>query len=153
MDVHTEAHTEKGESDHEYSVLHPCQSNHFVFQHLYKNAGVKEPTLRLLPLKSRVEKKFEALQLIPAFSKLVSPGRIHFSHEDCDISGESSICNCWNIVCSDCTCFKHQKTKAYFLCSYFSLLYEGMKVPNAVELFSVSISCLSHFLPHLFFSI
>lgn len=97
--------------------------------------------------------KLEALQLLPAPPKPVAPGRIHFSRADCDISGESSISSCWNIFSSDCARSKHQETKADFLCSCFSPPYEGTKPPNAVELFSVSISCLSHFPPYLFFSI
>lgn len=151
--MHTKAHTEEEERDHGYAVLHPCQSSQFLLQHLYTNVDVQVPTLQLLPLKSRKKNKLVALQLLPAIPKPVAPGRIHFSHKDCDISGESSICNCWNIICSDCARFKHQKTKAYFLCSCFLLPYEGMQPPNAVELFSVSISCLSHFPPYLFFSI
>lgn len=97
--------------------------------------------------------KLEALQLLPAPPKPVAPGRIPFSRADCDISGESSISSCWSIICSDRARFKHQETKADFLCSCFSPPYEGAKPPNAVELFSVSISCLSHFPPYLFFSI
>lgn len=148
--IQMEAHTQE---ERDMGLLHLCWSNHLLFQCLHTNFGVKVPTFWLLPLKCRKNNNLVALQQLPALPETIVPVRIHFSHEDCDISGESSICNCWNIICSDCAHFKHQKTKAYFLCSCFSLPYEGRKPPNAVELFSVSISCLSHFPPYLFFSI
>lgn len=144
-------HTQKAHMEEEgreccYAPLHSFQPRQFLFQCLHTDVGVQVPTLWLLPLKSR--KQLIALQLLPALSKFVAAERIHFSHENCDISGESSICNCWNIIYSDCICFKHQKPKPYFLCTCFS-----HETPNAVELFSVSISCLSHFPPYMFFSI
>lgn len=51
----TKASTKEEKRDRGQAVLHPCQSSHLLFQHLYTNAGVQVPTLWSLPLESIIK--------------------------------------------------------------------------------------------------